>query len=218
MAEIALPQSDKRTAVIGSTGTGKTQFGIWLLSRRDFNLRPWYIFDFKGDKLISEIGATEIAVTSNPPKEPGLYVIRPLPNDGELVSAFFYKCWQQENCGIFVDEGYMIPKNCNWFRACLTQGRSKDIEMIILSQRPVFMDKFVFTEANFFAIFALNYKGDRQKVNEYLGEIKFQALPKYHCLWYSVDGRQATVFQPVPDAKSIVKAFQQRLAKKRAFI
>ena len=153
---VKLPTPDKRTSVIGSTGSGKTQFAVWLLSSRDFHIRPWVIFDFKGDKLIADLGAIELSVHSNPPKNPGLYIVRPLPGDEVAVSAFLQKCWAQEYIGIYIDEGYMLPKLDRWFRACLTQGRSKLIEMIILSQRPVWMDKYVFTEANYFAVFKLS--------------------------------------------------------------
>ena len=89
---VRLPKYDDRTAVIGSTGSGKTQFAVWLLSTRDFDARPWIIFDFKGDSLISEIGATEISVFGGVPKKPGLYVVRPIPElHDEQVKDFFWK-------------------------------------------------------------------------------------------------------------------------------
>jgi hypothetical protein len=212
MAE--LPTSDKRTSVIGSTGSGKTQFAVWLLSTRDFHIRPWVIFDFKGDKLIGELGAIPISLNSPPPKAPGLYIIRPLPGDEHLVSAFLMKCWAQEYIGIYIDEGYMLPKLDRWFRACLTQGRSKLIEMIILSQRPVWMDKYVFTEANYFAVFKLNSIEDRKHVSNFLDGNRPTVLPKYHCLWYDVDRQQADIFQPVPSADELISTFARRLENK----
>lgn len=208
---VELPRYDKRTAVIGSTGSGKTQFAVWLLSSRDFHIRPWMIFDFKGDDLISQLGAIEIKITDKPPTKPGLYLVRPLPGDDELVSDFLRKCWAQEHIGIYIDEGYMVPKLDRWFRACLTQGRSKEIEMIILSQRPVWMDKFVFTEANYFAVFNMNSEDDRKTVSKFLGKEKPNLLPKYHCLWYDVDRQQSALFKPVPDREAIIQVFKSRL-------
>jgi DNA helicase HerA-like ATPase len=210
---IKLPSSDNRTAVIGSTGSGKTQFSVWLLSTRDFTRRPWVIFDFKGDALLEDIGAKEITLHA-PPKEPGLYIVRPLPGDEYLVSNFFYKCWAQENVGIYIDEGYMVPKNDRWFRACLTQGRSKHIEMIVCSQRPVFLDKFVFTESNFFVIFNMNYAEDRKHVAAYLDNKRPGLLPKYHSLWYNVGDQRSNVLGPVPDAETLIATFQKRLDNK----
>jgi len=210
---INLPSSDNRTAVIGSTGSGKTQFSVWLLSVRDFITRPGVIFDFKGDKLLDALGATEIGLHTFP-KEPGLYIIRPLPGDEMLVSEFFRKCWANENILIYIDEGYMVPKNDRWFRACLTQGRSKNIEMIVCSQRPVFLDKFVFTESNFFAIFNMNYAEDRKTVAAYLDNRKPGLLPKYHSLWYEVNDQKSHILGPVPEAKVLINTFREKLNKK----
>lgn len=212
MANINLPNSQNRTAVIGSTGSGKTQFAVWLLSTRDFNLRPWFIFDFKGDALIEQLGATEIDVTKRPPVKPGLYVVRPIPELHDYaVSQFLRYIWEMENAGIFIDEGYMIGNRNAWLNACLTQGRSKHIEMIILSQRPVWMSKYVFSEASFFAVFNLMLEDDRKHVRSYLGNTQVSLLPKYHCLWYDADRQQSIVFKPVPSAEKIVQIFRERL-------
>jgi DNA helicase HerA-like ATPase len=205
-----LPKGDNRTAVIGSTGSGKTQFSVWLLSTRDFLYRPWVIFDFKGDILLEQIGAKEISLRQFP-REPGLYICRPLPGEDALVSNFFYQCWANENVGIYIDEGYMVPKNDKWFRACLTQGRAKRIEMIVCSQRPVFLDKFVFTESNYFAIFNMNYSEDRKHVAAYLDNRKPGLLPKYHCLWHDVAGQGSVTFSPVPSAEKLIADFARKL-------
>lgn len=213
---VKLPGPDSRTAVIGSTGSGKTQFSVWLLSTVDFNRRPWFIFDFKGDELLDEIGATEITLHQFP-KEPGLYILRPLPGSDDQVNEFFYKCWANENVGVYIDEGYMLPKFTNtykWFRACLTQGRAKHIQMIICSQRPVFLDKFVFTESNYFAIFNMNYSEDRKQVAAYLDNRRPSLLPKYHCLWYQVAEQRSNNFSPVPTAEKLIATFAKRLDKK----
>lgn len=212
MASVKLPTSDKRTSVVGSTGSGKTQFAVWLLSTRDFDVRPWVIFDFKGDELIERIPAASISLPSKPPVNPGLYIVRPLPGDERLVSDFLKDCWSQENIGIYIDEGYMLPKLDRWFRACLTQGRSKNIEMIILSQRPVWMDKYVFTEANYFAVFNLNSLDDRKHMKNFIND-QAELLPKYHCLWYDVGQQEGTVFSPVPDADEIITVFQNRVSE-----
>lgn len=213
---VKLPKADSRTAVIGSTGSGKTQFSVWLLSTRDFNKRPWFIFNSKGDDLLEELGAVEIGLHQFP-REPGLYIIRPLPGSDDQVNEFFYKCWASGNVGVYIDEGYMLPKFSvvnKWFRACLTQGRSKRIEMIVCSQRPVFLDKFVFTESNFFAIFNMNYGEDRKHVAAYLDNRKPDLLPKFHSLWYQVGEQRSTVFAPVPSAEQLIATFAKKLDHK----
>jgi DNA helicase HerA-like ATPase len=208
---VTFPRYDKRTTILGSTGSGKTVFGCWLLSIADFDKRPWFIFDFKGDELIAELDATDKPVISRPELTPGLYTIRPLPGDEPFVSEFFRRVWETGNCGIYIDEGYMIPKNDKWFRACLTQGRSKHIQMIILSQRPVWMDKFVFTEANYFAVFNLNNSEDRKYVKSFLNENQPELLPAYHSLWYDVGKQDAVIFKPAPDADTIINNINTRI-------
>lgn len=212
---VSLPRYDKRTAVIGSTGSGKTQFAVWLLSQRDFTERPWIIFDFKGDELIGSIGAQQISIEAAPPTRPGLYVVRPIPErDDKLVEAFLWKIWENGNTGIYVDEGYMLGRFNSALNACLTQGRSKHIEMIVLSQRPVWMPKFVFSEANYFAVFNVSLLDDRKVIQTYLGDQKIKLLPKFNCLWYDVDKQEACQFSPVPDRSAIIQMFKTKLQKR----
>ncbi len=212
---VDMPRSDKRTAIIGSTGSGKTQFAVWLLSRRDYERRPWVIFDFKGDQLIAEIegvGAKEISIFGAPPKKAGIYIVRPIPElHDQAVEQFLWACWKQEYIGIYIDEGYMLGQRNAALNACLTQGRSKNIEMIILSQRPVWMSKFVFSESNFFAVFNLTLDSDRKHVQGYIGNHAINLLPKYNCLWYDVDNQDGVTFEPVPKASEIIASFADKL-------
>ncbi len=212
---VEMPRSDKRTAIIGSTGSGKTQFAVWLLSRRDYDKRPWVIFDFKGDSLISDLedaGAKEISIFGAPPKKAGIYIVRPIPElHDNAVEKFLWACWSKEFIGLYVDEGYMLGNRNPALNACLTQGRSKNIEMIILSQRPVWMSKFVFSEANFFAVFNLTLEDDRKHVRGYIGNSEINLLPKYNCLWYDVDNQEGVLFQPVPKAAEIIASFADKL-------
>lgn len=212
---VTLPRSDKRTAVIGSTGSGKTRFAVWLLSTRDFHRRPWIIFDFKGDELIEAINPQEISVLGGVPTKPGLYVVRPIPGlHDKAVEGFLWKCWRRENVGIYIDEGYMLGNRNAALNACLTQGRSKNIEMITLSQRPVWMSKFVFSESNYFVIFNLTLEDDRKYVSSYIGGTAINLLPPYHSLWYDCNGQRGTVLQPVPGDDELIDRFERRLSRK----
>jgi hypothetical protein len=219
---VVLPRYDKRTAIIGSTGSGKTQLAVWLLSSRDFTQRPWVIFDFKGDGLIEDIerlGAQEISVYGNVPTKPGIYIVRPIPErDDKAVQEFLWKIWANGNTGVYVDEGYMLGQRNPALNACLTQGRSKHIEMMILSQRPVWMSKFVFSEANFFAVMNLTLEDDRKFVSGYVGGSKINLLPRYHSLWYNADDQRGDILKPVPDRDSLLGRFEKRLTKRRKVI
>jgi DNA helicase HerA-like ATPase len=220
--KLKLPTGDKRTAIIGSTGSGKTLFAVWLLSTRDFQYRPWIIFDFKGDELIADLealGAREISIYADPPKAPGIYIVRPIPQrDDKAVENFLWKVWAQGETGIYIDEGYMLGTRNPALNACLTQGRSKRIEMIVLSQRPVWMSKFVFSEANYFAIMNLTLEDDRKFVSSYVGGHKIDLLPRFHSLFYCADTQEGVTLSPVPDRSALLARFQGRMAKRRQVI
>lgn len=210
-----LPNSDSRTTVIGATGSGKTQFATWLLSTRDYFRRPWFILDFKGEKLFSRLGFVPFNLGDELPDEPNLYWIRILPGSDELVSAFFQQIYMKENCGIYIDEGFMLPYQDKWIRACLTQGRSKNIEMICLTQRPVKIDIWFLSEASYLAVFNLNVKDDKKRVSEYMDGLTIRRLPKFYCLWYDVAENEHVIFEPVPEASEIIETFQAFEEEKR---
>lgn len=219
---ITLPRYDKRTAIIGSTGSGKTQLAVWLLSTRDFKSRPWIIFDFKGDDLIEDIerfGAQEINVYGPPPKKPGIYIVRPIPErDDKAVQDFLWAIWARGSIGVYIDEGYMLGARNPALNACLTQGRSKHIEMMILSQRPVWMSKFVFSESNFFAVMNLTLEDDRKYVSGYVGGEKINLLPPYHSFWYNADKQEGHILAPVPPREILLGRFEKALSPARKLI
>jgi len=152
---------------------------MWLMSARDFNAQPGLIVNTKGDSLIEEIseikGVHTIGINDTP-GEKGLFIVNPLPSEGDALNQLFRRCWEKENVTIFVDEGYGI-QNDEWFNACLTQGRSKHVNMIVLSQRPAWISKYVFSECNFVMLFNLQIKDDRKKVAEFVPWTEITACP-----------------------------------------
>lgn len=211
-----LPTPDKRTVIVGSTGSGKTFTACWLLSSRDWHVRPWYILDFKGDTLIADIEAQDIDVTARPPTKPGLYRVPLIPNvTDDALRQFMWRVWENENAGIYTDEGYMIPRRDPAFSALLTQGRSKRIELITLVQRPVWCDKFVFSEANHYYIMKLQLESDRKYVSEYLDGTPINRLPKYHSYWYNADEQEGAHLAPVPGRAEILNMFYARRDNQR---
>lgn len=224
---VTFPGSEDRTTIIGSTGSGKTVFALWLVSTSrtlDWKRRPVVAFDFKGDKLLRKIEADgslkEINIRDRPPRKPGLYVVRPLPEQQDEVELFLRKCWEQEQIGLFIDEGYEL-KYSRRFNAILTQGRSKEIPVVMCLQRPSWAPRFCFTEAQYFAVFYQNDKRDVKTVQEFVNADVGSFRGPYHALWYDVGanaGRgEATIFKPVPSIPQIVEAFRvdRNVPKKR---
>lgn len=206
-----LPGHDKRAVIVGSTGSGKTFTACWLLGMCDWHRRPWYILDFKGDSLIADIGAIDIDVNDKPPTEPGLYRVALIPEvTDDALTQFLWRVWENENAGVYTDEGFMIPRRDPAFTALLTQGRSKNIQMITLIQRPVWCSKFVFSEANHYYIMKLQIEEDRKYVSSYLDGTPIGRLPRFHTYWYSADEQSGAFLAPVPGRSAILNIFHRR--------
>lgn len=206
-----LPGHDKRTVIIGSTGSGKTFTGVWLLAHANWHQRPCYLLDYKGDALIAEINAPDISVNVAPPRKPGLYRVPLIPEfSDDALEQFMWRIWANEDAIVYIDEGYMVPQNSKSFKALLTQGRSKNIQMITLVQRPVFCSKFVFSEANHFYVMRLQTEDDRKYVRGYLDGTPIDHLPKYHSYWYSAEDQEGAHLAPVPGRDAILEIFDTR--------
>lgn len=215
--EIYLPNNTHRLTVVGRTGSGKTQAAIWHLSLRDFTERPWIIFNFKGDDLIDMLPYTqELKLSANAPTKPGLYIVRPMPHEAEELDAFLWRVWEEENTGLYFDEGYMIG-NIKSFRALLTQGRSKNIPMIVLTQRPVLITRFVWSESDFFQVFSLTNEQDQKTVREWM-PFPDETIPEYHSIYHDVKRNKTVLLGPVPDQKSLLQSFRRRLSVNRKAI
>jgi hypothetical protein len=217
--EVRLPNDSHRISIIGMNGTGKTQAGVWHISRRNFESIPWIIYDYKIETLINNIERAEVVGMDFVPnnKTRGLYIVQPRPEiDDEEVEAQMWKLLAKENLGIYVDEGYMV-KNAA-MNALLTQGRSKHIPMIVLSQRPVWMSRFVFSESNFVQTFFLGDERDRQSVSAFVPPLRDHErwnLPDFHSNYFDVARRAMVRFSPVPKESEILEVLDNKLRPPR---
>lgn len=216
MSKIRLPNSRQRIAIVGRTGSGKTFAAAWHLSRQKIEKMPWVIFDYKGDDLLNKIPRAQ-HIGLEVPTKPGVYITHPLPNDTEAVENYLWKLWRRERVGIYVDEGYMIG-DTPAFNALLTQGRSKHIPMIILSQRPVWMSRFVFSEADYYQVFHLNDIRDRKTIQAFCPADLNVRLPDYHSHFYDVGRNALHRFAPVPAEGEILESFSEKLQPRRKFL
>lgn len=216
---ITLPNDTQRLSIVGATGSGKTIAALWHLSLRDFDVMPWIIYDFKYDASINDIeGVQTLDLDAPLPEHPGIYVVHPGPHETDLVEQQMWKIWQRGSIGIYIDEGYMVSDGSRVnkaFRAILTQGRSKRIPLIVLSQRPVWMDRFVFSESEFFQIFRLQHQKDLKTVNEFIPFDLSKRLPEYQSYYYDVMTNKIVVLKPIPDPDRILDTIEAKLKKIR---
>lgn len=218
-----LPSASERVAIVGMTGSGKTVGGIWLLANLVTPKSKWIILDFKGDGLIRDIPEIkEIALDAKMPKHPGIYVVRPRPDQKDEVEAFLWNVWELGDVGLFVDEGYMLQRS-KAFEAILTQGRSKRIPVITLSQRPAWISRFVWSESNFHQIFHVSLADDRKTIREFVPSYDPDIdLPEFHSLWHDVAARKPKpsiyLLTPAPDEATILNRFSERMGVRPTFI
>lgn len=218
--DIRLPNSKQRIALIGRTGTGKTVAGMWHLSNSNFDIMPWVIVDFKTDEHINAIERAEYISVKDTVKQPGIYIIQPYPGDEEL-GDFLERIWQRGTTGVMVDEGYMMRTNTEVekrFVYLLTQGRSKRIPMIVLTQKPVWISRFVFSESDFFQVFHLNDIRDHKTVEAFVPPNAIRTLPEFHSLYFDVSRNRLTYLSPVPDEATILERIDSRLRPIRKHI
>lgn len=215
---VRLPGTSDRITIIGRTGSGKTQAGIWHLSKQNIDRMPWVIIDYKNDILINSIEKSTIIDYDTVPTKPGIYILKVFPGDEEFLNSWMKKVWENGNVGIYVDEGYMIGRDNRGFNTNLTQGRSLKIPMIVLTQRPVWLSRFVFSESNFFQVFHLNDKDDRRTIKRFVPANLDHRLKEYHSYYYDVDKDNLITLSPVPDADTILRNIDEKLPTKKRTI
>jgi hypothetical protein len=212
------PDDTNRHAIIGATGSGKTQAALWHLSHRNFHTQPWLVYNFKGDESIDGIPHARRIGVEEIPVKPGIYITDPHPAQVDEVEAQMWAIWKKGETGVYVDEGYMIGRNNQAFRSLLTQGRSKRIPMMVLSQRPVWLDRFVFSESEYFQVFRLQHKKDVKNVQEFITTDVSKRLPEYHSYYYDVGSNTTTILKPVPDLDTIYATFDRRLRRQKQVV
>lgn len=214
-AKFRLPNSSQRIAIMGRNGTGKTHFATWILSQLNYTTYPWVIVDYKYDELLNSIENTrEIGLQDKIPRKPGIYLVHPRPDEVDDTEKFLWKIWEKERTGLYIDEGYVVPAK-GAFQALLTQGRSKHIPMMVLTQRPSWVSRFVFSEANFYSIFHLNDRRDQQTIQQFAPVDMAKPLPARHSYYHDVDRYLTFKLSPAPDRDSILDRFEQRLGRRR---
>lgn len=203
------PDRRSRTVVVGRNGTGKTRLALWLLANHALDI-PWAIIDYKRDEHIAKLPARKRRLGAGLPWRRGLNLYQPGPQDDNAVEKLLWSIYKRENMGVFVDEAHMLPQDTA-VRALLTQGRSKTIPMIILTQRPRWVSRFAFSEANYFAMFPLSDPADRKTISA-LTELDPEGrVPPWHARWYDVANNSQNLLTPAPDPVKSARRIVARL-------
>jgi hypothetical protein len=145
----------------------------------------------------------------------------PSKDEQQRLEAFFWKVYSNEEAIVFIDEGTMIAPTNHGFRALQTQGRSKYIEVITCSQRPVKLLKEVMSEATFFAVFRLTNGTDRKTVSEWLPRDVYspqRRLAEHRCIWYDVAQDYGVELLPAPPPREVIASFHAVVGRQKRAI
>jgi len=219
-----LPNDDQHLLLLGKNGSGKTRAAVWHLAQKPLDVFPWVALNHKNEEMIDSIPGAQFVDLDFTPKEPGFYIYHPIPEqDDKAVTDLLWRIYRHENIGVYIDEGYMLNPRDPALTALYTQGRSKHIPMITLSQRPSKISRFAVSEAAFLQVFYLVDKRDRETVNAFIpislekfmravpGEPRL--LPEYHSVYYDTGRNELSIMRPVPGDDEILSLFADKLIK-----
>lgn len=207
------PSPSEHTTILGRNGSGKTQGGLWLWSHSDFDERPHIFVNIKEEEMFERCGAKTVSLHDDPPHLPGVYQIRPKPViDDDALESYLWKIHSGTRKALFFDEGATVARFPS-VDAILMQGRSKQISITMVSQRPVMISRWAFSEASHIIAYHLHDRRDQKTTREFFNNYKEAPLPDYHAQWYEVKKNKNHILHPVPDTDSIIARFQERLAE-----
>jgi hypothetical protein len=208
-----LPGTEDRTVIIGRTGSGKTYAGLWMLAQMPIDEMPWIAIDYKRDKSIALIPYARYIDVGKLPEEPGVYIVQPMHN--EDIEDYLMSIWEREHIGLYIDEGVMLSGS-NALDTILVQGRSKHIPVIVLSQRPVGISRWVFSESQYMMIFPNHDRRERKTIAEFAPlfqgrNAEDDLLPMYHSYYFDVKAQKTEILKPVPPIAVTLKIFADKL-------
>lgn len=200
--------TDKRAVFVGRTGSGKTTVARWFLRRSP---GTWIILNTKGDpgfaKMPESISVDTFNVDNIEPYfETHKYIIVNPPhgmNNPEMCDAFIEALHvSYEGIGLYVDELYQVMENGRAGQGIIgwmTRGRALQQPFIGSTQRPAWVSRFVFSEADYYGVLTLNLKTDRKIIYDFVGdETVMRNPPPRYWRWYEIDKDKLTLYGPVP--------------------
>lgn len=214
---LRFPGPTNRTTVIGRTGSGKSHFAAWLLSLQNFDAMPWVIIDFKDEDtdIINKIDRVQTIDYDTVPDKSGLYILKPMSSDTDDLERWLWMVFQRGNVGLFFDEVFPIGQHNEAFNTILMQGRSRNVPVIVCTQRPTNISVYCFSEASFYYVFDLTKKRDRQTVSHEIGIPANYQLPPYHSYQYDVSAKTSAKLLPAPKESDILDAIEDKLPATR---
>jgi len=179
--------TSERVLFVGKTGSGKT----FLAERLSLPLEHFVVID-PNDALAGRFRAETITNESWQQflsGEPGRYrIVPPVENTREYYETVFQGLYERGNVVVYLDEVYAIvppgTKPPAYFSALYTRGRHRNIGTWAATQRPTWVPLFVISEAEWWFVFRLQLKTDRQRMASVLGPMVERMVRHPHGFFY----------------------------------
>lgn len=178
-------KTNERYFIAGATGGGKSYLAAHLTAKT----KNLIVYDVKREV---EIPKAKIITKMSELKKAGAgrYVYRPSARDiadkktrQEFLNEWFKIIYYCRNRVIWIDELYEVAESAlvmpHYLRSIYTQGRSMNIGVVGITQRPAFIPGFCMSEAEHAFVFQLRLPQDKKRVHEYIGGVNFRALKTY---------------------------------------
>ncbi len=174
MPRIAIKRNE-RADFFGKTGSGKTTLARALLNST--NLRH-VVLD---PKWRYTDGDTKIVHDFNPKLDRQIVRIPPGTHDLDHWDEVIFRVWDRGDAILYVDEVTLLLPGTRsilpWHRRAIVTGRERNVAVWNATQRPVDVgSSVVFTEAEHFFAFRLQFEADREKVCSFTSERMWRFL------------------------------------------
>lgn len=201
----------KRAILAGRTGSGKSTLARWLLMQSPGS---WLILNPKWTAAYDKLpGAVKVhgfdfgKIERHFDNRQRFIVVNPEQHqmNPETLDDFVnYFHSMYEGFGLCCDELYMMHNHGRpgpGLIGVLTRGRELKQSFLGLTQRPAWVSKFLFSEADYIGRMSLSLKQDRKTMVEYMGadaDAESDLAP-FDWDWYDVAADKLRHMQPVPD-------------------
>lgn len=191
-----IPQKGERALSVGTTGSGKTSFNIWLMKRIED--APIFIYDTKHEPKFDELPHS-ISISSFKDineilenAEHDYVIVRP-PDahlaDWETLDKYLqYHYAHLQGYPAYIDEATTFHSTTGrpgvGLVNLLSRGRSKGITLLISSQRPKNISLLCITEAQKLYALKMNLTLDRKRIDELVDGFSKLPVAKPHYFYF----------------------------------
>lgn len=168
----------------------------------------WIVLDSKHDPGFDDMGPVDGLIS---PARFTRYwadkqhlVVRPglRENDPKVLDEYIEDIHESyDNLGVCIDETYQVALGSragHGLTGLVTRGRARKQAVILGSQRPAWVPRFVFSEANGIIVMSLTMLEDRKRIYEMTEQKKvLEPVPPRHWLYCDVAGATVQSYLPV---------------------